>query len=72
MAEQTPLDMAHQIMQNAPEDEAARMRFYERLADSELFLLLKEEAVGDNLLPEMISSLPKSWAKAATNRHGRC
>jgi len=54
MAEQTPLDMAHQIMQNAPEDEAARMRFYERLADSELFLLLKEEAVGDSLLPEMI------------------
>ena len=54
MAEQTPLDMAHQIMQNTPEDEAARMRFYERLAGSELFLLLKEEAVGDNLLPEMI------------------
>ncbi len=54
MTDQTPLDLAHQAMQAAPQDNAARMRFFERLADSEVFLLLKEEATGDNLLPEMI------------------
>ena len=54
MTEKTLLDLAHEAMQSDPDDKAARMQFYERLADSELFLLLKEEAVGDNLLPEFI------------------
>ncbi|KPU83997.1 hypothetical protein JI58_06465 [Marinosulfonomonas sp. PRT-SC04] len=53
MTELTPLDTAHAPMDAAPDDAAARLRFYERLADSELFLLLEGEAVGDNLSPEM-------------------
>ena len=40
MTELTPLDTAHDAMQAAPEDDRARLRFYERLADSELFLML--------------------------------
>lgn len=55
MAEQTPLDMAHAAMQAAPDDAAARLRFYERLADSELFLLLKSEATGDQITPDLLS-----------------
>lgn len=42
----TPLDLAHAAMQAAPEDPALRLRFYERLADNELFLLLAEEVNG--------------------------
>lgn len=53
MTELTPLDTAHALMDANPDDDAARLRFYERLADAELFLLLQTEAVGENLSPEM-------------------
>ena len=41
----TDLDQAHAAMETAPEDDTARLRFYERLADTELFMLLGAEAV---------------------------
>lgn len=47
----TPLDEAHAAMMAAPQDDAARLRFYERVADVELYLLLEEEAVGDQVSP---------------------
>ena len=47
----TPLDEAHAAMQAAPEDDTARLRFYERVADAELYLLLEAEAVGDQVTP---------------------
>ena len=50
---QTPLDIAHGAMDAAPEDDAARLKFYERLADSEMFLLLTKEAIGDQISPEI-------------------
>ena len=53
MTEQTPLDLAHAAMDAAPEDDVARLKFFERLADSELFLLLTEEPKGDALSPEL-------------------
>ncbi len=53
MTDQTPLDIAHTAMDAAPEDTAARLRFFERLADSELFLLLQGEAAGNTLIPEV-------------------
>ncbi len=49
----TDLDTAHAAMDAAPEDDAARLRFYERLADTELFMLLGEEAAGDQITPEL-------------------
>ena len=52
MTEQTPLDLAHAAMDAAPDNDAARLRFYERLADCELFLLLNKEAEGDQINPE--------------------
>lgn len=51
MAE-TALDRAHARMEAAPEDEAARLAFFDRLAGAELFLLLAREAEGDDILPE--------------------
>ncbi len=53
MTDETPLDLAHAAMEAAPLDDAARLRFYERLADSELFLLLSKEPEGEQIAPEM-------------------
>ncbi len=53
MTEETPLDTTHAAMEAAPEDDTARLRFYERLADSELFLMLAEEARDENISPEV-------------------
>lgn len=52
MTDPTALDLAHAAMTDTPTDDAARLRFYERLADSELFLLLAREPEGDNVEPE--------------------
>ncbi len=49
----TDLDLAHAAMDAAPDDDIARLRFYERLADTELFLLLGAEAQGDQITPEL-------------------
>lgn len=52
MAE-TPIDQAHALMQSAPDDDAARLRFYDRLADAELFLMLTHEPDGEAISPEV-------------------
>lgn len=44
---ETPLDAAHAAMSAAPEDDAARLTFYDRLAEAELFILLEAEPVGE-------------------------
>ncbi len=49
----TFLDDAHAAMTAAPEDDAARLQFYARVADVELLLLLDAEAVGDKLSPRV-------------------
>lgn len=56
MSEETPLDQAHGAMQAAPDDDGARLRFYERLADSELFMMLSTEAEGDQISPELFET----------------
>lgn len=50
---ETPLDRAHAAMSAAPDDDRLRLRFHERLADAELFLLLEEEADGDRVAPRL-------------------
>ena len=47
----TPLDQTYAEMEAHPELDALRLRFYERLADSELFLLLEAEPVDDIAKP---------------------
>lgn len=49
----TLLDAAHAAVSARPDEEAARLRFYERLADGEMFLLLEREAEGDVLDPKV-------------------
>lgn len=52
----TPIDTAHAAMEAQPDNGAARLRFYERLADAELFLMLTEEALDDNVSPELFET----------------
>lgn len=51
----TPLDQAHHRMDRAPNDDALRLRFFERLIAVELFLLLKDEALGDKIRPDLVA-----------------
>ncbi len=53
MTNLTDLDSAHAAMSANDEDDIARLRFYERLADTELFLLLEAEAEGDQISPAL-------------------
>lgn len=56
MTDETPLDLAHAAMEAAPAEDAPRLRFYERLADAELFLMLAEEAEGEQISPELFQT----------------
>ncbi len=58
----TPLDTAHAAMEAAPEDASARLKFYDRLAGAELFLLLEEEPVGDQIRPQIFPVEGESFA----------
>lgn len=49
----TDLDTAHAAMMAAPDNDARRLQFYERLADTELFLLLSGTPEGDQISPEV-------------------
>lgn len=55
-SEETALDRAHAVMQQAGDADAARLRFYERLADGELFMMLSKEAEGDRIAPELFET----------------
>ncbi|WP_054002940.1 SseB family protein [Shimia sp. SK013] len=48
-------------MQSAPDDDGARLRFFERLADAELFLLLEKEPEGDRISPEVFETSDASF-----------
>ena len=50
---QTEIDRAHGAMEAAPEDDAVRLAFYDRLADAELFVLLTGEPAGDVAEPQL-------------------
>lgn len=58
MRDDTPLDLSHYAMSSAPDDDALRLRFYERLAESELFLMLAQEAGSDQdtVTPEVFET----------------
>jgi hypothetical protein len=51
----TPLDIAHACMEAAPDDDAARLRFYGDVADAELFLLLAAEVGGQAVTPRVFA-----------------
>ena len=56
MTETTPLDLAHAAMTEKPEDDTARLRYFGRLAETELFVLLKIEPEGDRIEPRIFET----------------
>lgn len=54
MTDPTPLDTAHAAMIAAEDDDTARLRFYERIADVELYLLLEAEPEADQISPVLL------------------
>lgn len=58
----TDLDIAHAAMASAPEDDTMRLQFYERLADTELFLLLGGEPDDDTVEPELFDIEGQNYA----------
>lgn len=61
MTELTALDLAHAAMEQAPSDDAARLQFFERLSDAELFILLTKEADGEAIEPEVFDVQDSSF-----------
>lgn len=53
MTELTPLDLAHAAADARPDDDAARLGFFARLADGEMFVLLTHEAAGERIEPRV-------------------
>lgn len=49
----TPIDLAHAEMEANPNDDNVRLRFYERLMDAEMFMLLAKESDGANVSPDV-------------------
>ncbi len=48
----TPLDQAHAVMAERPDDLSARLRFFGKLAETELIVLVKGETGTDALTPQ--------------------
>ena len=53
MTDMTLLDRAHARADANPDDDAARLGFFARLADGEMFVLLAREAAGDAIEPRI-------------------
>lgn len=51
----TPLDDAFTAMEAGPDDATLRLAWFDRLAASEMFLLLDEDAVGDRIRPKVFA-----------------
>jgi hypothetical protein len=49
----TPIDLAHAAMEQAADDDTARLAFWGRLMGAELFVLLETEADGDDITPDL-------------------
>lgn len=58
----TPLDQAHAAMTAAPQNDTARLQFFERLADSELFLML--DSASDTEAPILFDTSDGSFVLA--------
>lgn len=56
MSENTPLDSAHDAMISSEENDTLRLAFYNRLAETEIFMLLESDAVGDTVAPRVFDT----------------
>ena len=68
MTQDTSLDIAHAAME-ASDDDAARLRFYDRLAEAELFLLLDGEPTGETVDPRVFDTEEGRFVLAFDREH---
>ena len=61
----TAIDTAHAAMEAAPEDDAARLRFWGAVTGAELFLLLAEEEQDGRITPAEVV-ICTFWTSAAS------
>lgn len=61
---QTVLDLAFGAMTAAPDDDAARLRYFERVADAELFLVLERPAIDGTADPKVFDVEGEGYAIA--------
>ena len=66
---ETPLDSARRSMSDAPEDDRLRLKFFERVADAELFLLLEKEAEGNQIVPRLFDTEEGRFALVFDREH---
>ncbi|AJE48416.1 hypothetical protein [Celeribacter indicus] len=71
MTEETPIDRAHAAMEAAPGDDTARLRYFERVADGEWFLLLEEEHAGDGPITPRVFPVEEDSFVLAFDREQR-
>ena len=71
MTDITALDLAHQALELDPENDAAHLRFYHLLADSELFLLLDGDPDGAEEVSPQLFPLEVGDAVLAFDREDR-
>ncbi|WP_417240913.1 SseB family protein [Celeribacter halophilus] len=71
MTEETPIDLAHAAMEAAPQDDTARLRFFERVADGEWFLLLEEEHDGEGPITPRVFPVEEDKFVLAFDREQR-
>lgn len=69
MTEKTHLDQSLAEMDAAPENDALRLRFYDRLASSELFVMLEKEPAGDSIEPEIFDLADARFLLAFDREH---
>lgn len=60
----TPIDRAHAEMLATPDSERARLSYFERVADGELFLLLESEPDGETVTPQIFDTSDGRYALA--------
>ncbi|MDW4499112.1 SseB family protein [Sulfitobacter sp. D35] len=69
MTDHTPLDRAHAEMQAAPQDGAARLSFFDRLAAAELFLWLEASPEGDQVSPNLFEAGDDRYVRVFDREH---
>ena len=51
----TQIDVAHAAMEAAPQDDALRLQFWGIVAETELFLMLADDAAGNEVVPAEVT-----------------
>ncbi len=69
MTDTTPLDTAHDAMAASETDDHLRLTFYHRLVETELYLLLEDEAAAETVTPRIFATDEGRFVLAFDREH---